>query len=100
MKEDEENTDGTDILHQEEVEMEDATVAQRAVVRKLIAHTLMGHKPSDKDAGEEAYDRQEQLSGNEVEEIEHRHAEELVVVPSPQRERTDDAHEDTADGHH
>ena len=60
----------------------------------------MGHKPSDEDAGEEAHDRQEQLAGNEIEEVEHRHAEELVVVPGSQREGTYDTHNNTADGHH
>ena len=58
----------------------------------------MRHKPADEDTSEEANDRQEQLAGDEVEEIEHRHTEELVVMPGTQREGTDDTHDDTTDG--
>ena len=49
--------------------MEDAS-AQRAQVGKFIAHNLMGHKPTNEDAGEEAHDGQENLAGYEVEPVE------------------------------
>ena len=45
MKEDEEDADGTGILHKEQVEVEE-TSAQGAPVGKLIAHYLVRHEPS------------------------------------------------------
>lgn len=85
MQEDEENANRANELHQEKVEMEQADVAQCVIVGELVAHNLMRHEPADKDAGEEAHDRQEHLTSDKVEEVEHRHLEELVVTPGAQR---------------
>ena len=76
MQEDEQDTDGADILHQEQIEMEEPPIAKRTPVCKFITYDLMWHKPADKDTGEEAHDRQEQLAGDEIEYVEDRHAEE------------------------
>ena len=47
MQEDKQNAQRTDILHQEEIHMEIAVDTQGTVIRKLIAHKFMRHKPSD-----------------------------------------------------
>ena len=48
----------------------------------------MRYEPADEDTCEEAYNRQEQLTCDEVEQIEDRHAEQLMLTPSPQGQRT------------
>ncbi len=81
MQEDEQDTYRTDELYQEDIEMEYSDITQRTIVCKLVAHNLMRHKPTDEDAGEEAHNRQEQLSGNKIEEVKDCHTEQLVVMP-------------------
>ena len=81
MQEDEQNTNRTDIFHQEQIEVEESTVTKCSPVREFITDHLMRHKPTDKDTRQEAYDGKEQLSCGEIEEIEDRLAEEQRVVP-------------------
>ena len=76
MQENEENTDRTHILHLEEVEVEERRIAKRSLVGELVMYQLMGHKPADKDASEETYNRQEQLTCDKVKHVEDRHSKE------------------------
>ena len=55
--------------------MEETCIQERALVGELIANQLVRHKPANQDAGEEPHYRQEQLTGDEVEEVEQRHTE-------------------------
>ena len=50
--------------------MEYMLIAQRAPVRKLILHNLMGYKPTDEDTGQEAHHGQEQLARHEIKQVE------------------------------
>ena len=76
MQEDKQDGQRTDILHQEDIEME-ITSTQRPPVGKLIVYQLMGSRPSDEDTGEESHDGQEYLAGDEVEPVEQRLAKQL-----------------------
>ena len=69
MEENEEYTDGADVLHEEKINVEQPSIAQRSPVGELGTHDLMRHKPTDKDTSEEAHNRQEQLAGDEIEEV-------------------------------
>ena len=75
MQEDKQDSQRTDILDQENVQVEE-TSTQCPPVRELVAYCLMGHKPSDEDTGQEAYYWQEYLSRDEVEPVEQRLAKE------------------------
>ncbi len=88
MQEDKEDTQRTDIFNLEEEEVEESA-AKGSPVGKLIAHDIMGHEPPQEDTGQESSDRQEDLSGDEVEEVKERLSHELQTVVSPQRERTE-----------
>lgn len=57
--------------------MEQMTHPQSTIVSKLIPHHLMRHEPANEDAREESHDRQEYLSGHEVEDVEERLLEEV-----------------------
>ena len=70
MQEDEQNTNRTDIFHQEQIEVEESIVTKCSPVREFITYHLMRHKPTDKDTREEAHDGQEELTSNEVEKVE------------------------------
>ena len=70
VEEDKENTDGADVLDEEQIDVEQSSIAQRTPVAKLSAHDLMRYKPTYKDACEEAHDGQEQLTSDKVKEIE------------------------------
>ena len=70
MQEDKQDTDGADVLDEEEIDVEQSSVAERAPVGKLIFHNLVGCEPTDKDTSEEAHDGQEHLSCHKIEEIE------------------------------
>ena len=85
MQEDEQDTDWTDILHQEDVEMEQRDITQGAIVSELVAHKLMWNEPADEDTGQEAHNRQEQLARDKVEQVEDGHAEQLLSAPCAQR---------------
>ncbi len=74
MQKDKENGQRTDVLHEEDIEVEE-TSWQRSPVGELVAYYLMRYEPTNKDAGQEAYDRQENLSGDEVKPVEQRLAE-------------------------
>ena len=76
MEEDEKDADRTDVLHEEEVEVEEAA-AEGTPVGELVTHNLVRYEPTDEDAGEEADNRQEDLACDEVKPIEERLAEEL-----------------------
>ena len=70
MQENKHDTNGAHVFHQEKVNMEQAAIIECPPIGKFITHNLMRHKPSDKNTGQEAHDRQEQLSSNEVEKAE------------------------------
>ena len=84
MQEDKQDTDGTDVLHQEDVEMEQRPVTQCPPVGKLIPHNLMRHEPADEDTGQEAHDGQEQLACHKVEQVEDRLAKHLYILADAQ----------------
>ena len=65
MKEDKEDSQRTDILDQEQVEVEELAW-QLAPVGKLVTHHLMRHKPAQEDTRQEAHDSQEYLACDEV----------------------------------
>ena len=90
MQENKQDTDGANIFHQEKVDMEQGTIVKCSPVGEFIAHYLMGHKPTNQDAGQEAHDRQEQLSCDKVEETEQRHTKEMVTLHSTQRKGAED----------
>lgn len=70
MQENEHDTDGAYVLHQEEVDMEQAAIIECSPVGEFVAHNLMWYKPTNQDTGQEAHDRQEQLTRDKVEEAE------------------------------
>ena len=79
MKEDKEDGQGTDVLHEEDIDVEVATT-QRTPVGELVAHNIVRHCPPDEDTCEEADNGQEDLTGDEVEPVEQRLAEERQTV--------------------
>ena len=83
-EQDAERTDETD-AEQEDAE-ESAT--DGSPVGELVAQGLPRHHPSHEQAGEQTTDRQENLSGDEVEKVEERLAEERQSVVCPQGKRT------------
>ncbi len=82
MQEDKENSQWADILHEEDIEVEKAS-GQSSPVGELVAHYLMRDEPADEDASQEAHDRQENLSGDEVKPVEQRLAEEVQTLDGP-----------------
>ena len=50
--------------------MEQTTIIKCSFIGELITHNLMRYEPTDQDTGEEAHDRQQQLSCYKVEQIE------------------------------
>ena len=54
--------------------MKQPAIIKRSHVSELIANNLMGHKPTKEYAGKEAHHWQEQLSCDEIKQIEERHA--------------------------
>ena len=79
MEEDKQNTNRADVLHQEHIEMVHGDITQSAIVGKLLAHQLMRYEPTNEDTSEEAHNRQEQLTCDEVEKIEDGQGEFLGV---------------------
>ena len=71
MQENKQYRQRTDVLHQEQIQVEEPS-AQRTPVGKLLTHQLMRHKPSDKDTCQESDDRQEYLSRHEVKDVKQR----------------------------
>ena len=65
MQENEQNADRTDILHQEQVEVEEAS-AQLAPVGKLVMNDLMRYYPAYEDASQEPHYRQEDLTRDKI----------------------------------
>ena len=96
MQENNQDSQWTHILHQEQVRMEEAS-SQSAPVGELVVYYLVGYHPANEDTCQETYDGQEYLTSDEVEPFEQRTAEHDQTVDSPQRqraERTDDAGQD------
>ena len=81
--EDEQDAERTDVFHAEEVEVEE-THAQRAPVAVFVAYQLVGEMPAHKQTGEETADGEEQLSGDEVEDVEQRPAQHMQLFVLPQ----------------
>ena len=90
MQENEHDTDGAYVLHQEEVDMEQAAIIECSPVGEFVAHNLMWYKPTNQDTGQEAHDRQEQLTRDKVEEAEQRHTEVVVTLHSTQGKGVED----------
>ena len=70
MEENEEYADGADVFHEEKINVEQPSIAQRSPVSEFGTHNLMRHKPTDEDTREEAHNRQEELAGDKIEKIE------------------------------
>ena len=77
MQEDKQDTERTDVLHQEEIDVEIARHTQCTIVCKLVVYQFMRYEPSDQDTCQETYHRQENLTCHEVEDIEQRFLEEV-----------------------
>ena len=77
MQEDKQDTQRTDIFHQEQIEVEIMVDTQGAAIGKFIVNQLVRYEPTNHDTGQEAYDRQEDLSCHEVEDIKQRLFEEM-----------------------
>ena len=96
MQEDKEDTQRTDILHQENIQVEISANTQCATIGELIMNQLMGHEPANQNTGQETHDWQENLSSHKVEDIKQCLLEEVQRRSrGAQRERTDDAHHTT-----
>lgn len=78
----------TDILHTEYIYGKETT-PQRAVVGKLVAHELSRNVPTNEQTRKEPANGQKYLTGNEVEYIEKRLAEELQTIETAKRKRTE-----------
>ena len=81
MEENKQDGQWTDILYQEQIEMEEPST-QRAPIGEFVAHQFVGQKPTDKDTCQETYDRQEYLARDEVEPVEQRLSQEREAVDS------------------
>ena len=77
MQEDKQDAKRTDVLYQEEIDMEEARHTQGTVVSELVVYQFMRHEPANQDTRQETSDRQEDLSRHEVEEVEERLAQEM-----------------------
>ena len=80
MQENPKDAERADVLHQEEVDVEEGAHTQRTTVGELIVHQLMRQEPAYQYTGEESRYRQEYLSRHKVEYSEHRLAEEIQLV--------------------
>jgi hypothetical protein len=69
-----------------------------AVIRKLVVQQLLVDEPSYKQTGEECAQGQHDLSGDEVEEVEQREAEQLKSGHGSHAERTADGQQRTDNG--
>ena len=69
MQEDEEDADGTDKAHAEQIEIEEAS-AQGALIGQLIVQYVTIDIPSQKQTGEESANGEEELSCGEIKQIE------------------------------
>lgn len=75
MQENQQDSQRTDILHQEEEDMKHTDIPpayQRPVIHKLMPHNMMRHKPSDENTSQKTDYRQEYLSRNEVKPVKQR----------------------------
>jgi len=72
MQEDKQDAERTNVLHQEEIDVEIVRHTQGTVVRKLVVYQFMRHKPADEDTRQETRNGQEDLSCHEIEDVEHR----------------------------
>ena len=97
MKEDGKDGCGTDIAHKEQVDAEDPA-RHGAPVGKLVVHQLARHCPPDKQAGEEATHGEEYLTRHKVEPVEESASAEAQPWYIAERERTEDADKQAADG--
>ena len=100
MQEDKQYTDRTNVLHKEDIDMEQSTVIQGPHVRKLVTYDLMRHKPTDEDTGQEAHNWEEQLSGHKVEQVEDSHTTNQEMFADTQRQRANNTHKDTSSRYH
>jgi hypothetical protein len=77
MEEDPKDAQRTDILNQEDIDVEEMCHAQRAAVGKLIAYQSVGYEPAYQYACQEAHYWQENLACHKVEEIEQRFSQDM-----------------------
>ena len=87
-----------DDSHTEQIDAEEPS-AECAPVGELVFHDFLWHIPSNEEAGEEAADRQQYLSGHEIEYVEKRFAGYLQIIHVAQRERAEDADDASGDAH-
>ena len=69
MEENKKYSQRADILHKEDVPMEEATW-QCPPVGEFVTHSLMRHSPANEYTGQEAHDRQEHLTRDKVKPVE------------------------------
>ena len=99
MQEDKENGQRADILYQEDIQMEEAT-AQSTPIGELVVNYLVGQEPANEDTGQESDNRQEYLTGDEVEPVEEALTEDHHTVASTtQRQRAQHAKGGCGDRH-
>ena len=79
MEEDEQDADGTDVSHAEEVDAKEAP-SQGVLVGEFLTNNLLRHIPSHEETGEETSQRQEYLSCGKVEEAEETHAKQRDIA--------------------
>ena len=77
MQEDKQDTNRTDVLHQEEIDVEETRHPQCTIIRKLIMYQFVRHKPTNQDTCQEAHNGQEDLSRHEIEDIKQRFAQDM-----------------------
>ena len=80
MKKYDEYSQWADVLHQEDVAVEEPS-AQLAPIGKLVMNDLMRYYPAYEDASEESDDRQEELACHKVEQVEECHVKHTETVP-------------------
>lgn len=88
MEEDAQDSQRTEPAHKEEIDGEKAAT-KGSIVGELIFHQLAGHIPANEQTGEETSYGQENLSRNEVEDIEETLFAYGEETPGTQRQRAD-----------
>ena len=73
--------------------------AQLAAIGKLVAHHLVVDIPADEDTRQEAHHGQEDLTGDEIEQIEQRLAKICHSIDGPQRQRAEGSDNGSAHRH-
>ena len=95
MQEDKQDTNRTDVLHQEEIHVEVTLHPQCPVIRKLVAYQLMRHEPANQYTRQETGHRQEYLSRHKVEYLKQRTTHEMQVAAHRTKRQGAESPDDT-----